>query len=208
MAQKKCAVVTYENRDLPFKEEFRKNQKEYCLKHSYDYLCYDTYALSIPPYWLKPFIVRNVLHDYDYVMWVDSDTQFENMDIRMENTVVPGAVMSISQDKPQHRIPAKINTGVFIVTKDSLPLLDAWIALYDPSKWTKNGESWKCSGTWAGPAYEQGALITLLDTHVKTIIDIKPWHFMNNHPNSGHNGFVHHYCGAVGKRMLGIRVKK
>ena len=64
MAQKKCAVVTYENRDLPFKEEFRKNQKEYCLKHSYDYLCYDTYALSIPPYWLKPFIVRNIRNRY------------------------------------------------------------------------------------------------------------------------------------------------
>ncbi len=205
MAQKKCVVVTYENRDLPFKEEFRKNQKEYCLKHSYDYICYDTYQLSIPPYWLKPFIVRDHLCDYDCVMWVDSDTCFENSNIRMEDIVIPGSVMTISADKPQHRIPSKINTGVFVVTKDSLALLDTWISLYDPSKWTKNGESWKCSGKWSGVDYEQGSLCTLLDTHA---IDIKPWHCMNNHPNSGHSGYVYHYCGAVGKRMLGIRIKK
>lgn len=205
MAQSRCAVVTYENRDLPFKEEFRKNHKEYCLKHSYDYLCYDTYTLSVPPYWVKPFIVRDRLREYDCVMWIDSDACFENLDIRMEDTLVPGSVMSISGDKPQHRIPAKINTGVFVVSKDSLALLDAWIALYNPSTWTERDGLWKCSGKWAGIDYEQGALCTLLD---KSMIDIKPWYFMNNHPKSGHDGFVWHYCGAVGKRMLGIRIKK
>ena len=205
----KCAVVSYENRDLPFKNDFRNNHKEYCMKHSYEYFCYDTYELSIPPYWLKPFIIREHLRDYDFVMWIDSDACFENMEIRIEDVANTEAVMIISADKPQHRIPAKINTGVFIVSKNSLSLLDAWIGLYDPSKWSKNGDVWKCSGLWAGPAYEQGALINLLDDkRFQSTIDIKPWHFMNNHPRSGHSGFVHHYCGAVGKRMLNIRVKK
>lgn len=201
----RCAVVTYENRDLPFKSEFRKTQKEYCLKHNYDYLCYDTYALSIPPYWLKPFIVRDCLREYDCVLWIDSDACFENSDIRVEDIVQGESVMTISADKPQHRIPAKINTGVFVVTKESIPLIHEWISLYTPSAWTERDGVWKCSGKWAGIDYEQGALCTLLDTYA---FDIKPWHFMNNHPGSGHDGYVYHYCGAVGKRMLGIRIKK
>lgn len=195
----RCAVVTYENRNLPFKEKFRKNQKDYCMKHGYEYICYDTYALSIPPYWLKPFIVRDHLRDFDCVLWIDSDARFENMDTRMEDVMTHGCIMTISADKPQHRFPAKINTGVFIVTKDSLHMIEEWITLYNPSAWTERNGTWKCSGKWSGTDYEQGALCTLLE---KYPFDIKPWHYMNNHPSSGHTGYVHHFCGAVGKGML------
>lgn len=193
-------VVTYENRHLPFKEKFRANHAEYCSVHQYAYIPYDTHTLdkTIPPYWLKVFIVRELLDVYDTVMWIDSDATFKSRE-SIRSKCPEGSIMSISADKPQHRIPGKINTGVFIVHKDTIPMMDAWIDLYDASYWYRRDDgSWQCSGKWAGTAYEQGALATMIDARVQ----VYPWYVMNNHPKSGHDGFVNHFCGTVGKRML------
>ena len=195
------AVVTYENRTLPFKSEFRTNHANYCAFHQYTYISYDTHPLesTIPPYWLKIFIVRELLDAYDTVMWVDSDTRFESQYTSIDSMYPKGAMMSISADKPQHRIPSKINTGVFIVKKQSIPLMDTWLHTYRPSSWYRNDDgTWKCSGIWAGKEYEQGALLEIINETVH----IQPWYILNNHPLSGHMGYVQHFCGAIGKRML------
>lgn len=200
-------VVTYENRNLEYKEKFRENHKKYCDARGYDYVRLDTHVYEniIPPYWLKVYIVYEYIQKYDVVMWIDSDTVFESSNTPIEEFLCDSAYLTISQDKPQHKKPASLNTGVFILHKRGcgLKLLTSWLEMYPQHRWYLDGRTWRCKGKWSGPDYEQGALERLVDDERwGKYIRILPWHVMNNHPKSGHEGFVYHFCGAVGKKML------
>lgn len=202
----RTCVVSYENRNLEYKERFRANHKDYCDAHGYDYVSLDTHVYEniIPPYWLKVYIVYEYIQKYDVVMWMDSDTAFESKTpIDELFRANESADLIISGDKPQHKKPARLNTGVFILSKSGIELLTTWLEMYPQHRWTFDGSRWKCGGKWSGADYEQGSLERMLgDERWRDRIALLPWHFMNNHPRSGHGGFVYHFCGAVGKKML------
>jgi len=195
-------VVSFENRDLKFKGAFRQNHQDYCDIHGYKYVALDSHHMEtqLPPYWLKVFIVRELLMDTDndIIMWIDSDAKFESNHTSVSSMICENKSIALSKDKPIHKYPGKINTGVFIVNKNSIFLLDRWMNKYSPAKWTNNDGEWTCSGKWAGEDYEQGSLELLIDNSFL----IHEWFVMNNHPNSGHRGFVQHFCGRAGKKLL------
>jgi len=195
-------VVSFENRDLEYRDLFRKNHREFCERHGYAYVCLDTYSETIPPYWVKAFLVRDLLPSYDWVVWIDSDAVFEST----APLPLDEATFFISgRDKPQHTMPAQINVGVFAVRRCpvGLTFMEMWVSLYNPSRWKlrRNG-TWKCLGKWAGDDYEQGSCISLLRDPMFSSHKIHPWYVFNNHPGSGHVGIAYHFCGSVGKRML------
>lgn len=199
----RVCVVSYENRHLEYKERFRNNHKQYCDQHGYDYIALDShiYENIIPPYWLKVYIVYEYIKKYDVVMWMDSDTVFESH--RPVSDFLDDRPLVISGDKPQHKKPARLNTGVFILKKNGFELLSTWLEMYPQNKWKFDGKRWTCRGFWSGPDYEQGSLERLLDdVRWEKHIHVLPWFVMNNHPRSKHGGFVYHFCGAVGKKML------
>lgn len=195
-------VVSFENRDLGYRDLFRKNHREYCERHGYTYVCLDTYSETIPPYWVKAFLVRDLLPGYDWVVWIDSDAVFEST---APLPLDDGAFFISGGDKPQHRAPAQMNVGVFAVKRCpvGLTFMEMWVSLYNPSRWKRGRDgAWKCLGKWAGEDYEQGSCISLLRDPAFSSHKIHPWHVFNNHPGSGHAGIAYHFCGGVGKRML------
>ena len=195
-------VVTFENRELPYKDCFRDNHSAFCERHGYTYIPSDSFDAKIPPYWAKVFIVAKYLKDYKWVVWIDSDAVFE----KLEQPFIfdSRSFFVIGGDKPQHRIPAPINAGFFAVQNNDIGnlFMVQWCRLYKPHRWQLKHGKWVCKGTWSGSDYEQGACIELLaDSQFASHI-IHPWHEFNNHPGSGFNGTVYHFCGTVGKSML------
>jgi len=182
---------------------FRKNHEEYCKKLNYDYVALDTHPLEkeIPPYWLKVFLVKEYLQKYDIVMWMDSDAEFYNTHIWID-VCIGNNKFIISEDKPQHRFPALLNTGVFIVRKSGEYIIDDWIKCFELSKsrWNYVNNKWICLDTYSGTSYEQGALIQMYKSG-KYEIYKRPWKSLNNH-NTKMKGFVNHFCGSFGRKHI------
>jgi hypothetical protein len=84
--------------------------------------------------------------------------------------------MIISGDMPpwQHSM---FNAGSFIVKNDEMGrnIVDTWLSVYHPEKWTYANGKWTTSGVWAGREYEQGAFVSTilpnkqLKSHIKTV---------------------------------------
>lgn len=196
----KIAVVTYENRPLSYLEKFRENHTKYCDLNGYEYFPMNNHILetTVPPWWLKVFIIKEYLQKFDIVMWIDSDAMFESLETKIESLFENNCSLVISHDKPHHRKPSKINTGVFASNRQGIPLINSWIERFKPNRWKVVNKQWICTGEWAGPDYEQGSLIAILDSSV----EILPWYVLNNHPRSGKKGYVYHFCGSFGKKYL------
>lgn len=200
----KTCVVTYDDRNLEYKQAFRENHKKYCALHGYEYKAFDHVKYEVPPYWIKVYLVKDLLVSYEIVMWIDSDAMFESVEpIKCER------FFKISKDKPQHRIPAPINTGVFIVKNNETgrKFMKKWKEMYNGEKWLKKGKEWICRGKWSGDDYEQGTCQTLLQEEEFAEHTIEEWYVLNNHPYSGYNGQVNHFCGTFGKRMYNKAIR-
>uniref|UniRef100_A0A6C0F6A1 Nucleotide-diphospho-sugar transferase domain-containing protein n=1 Tax=viral metagenome TaxID=1070528 RepID=A0A6C0F6A1_9ZZZZ len=195
-------VVTYESRNLNYKNCFRKNHETYCNHHKYKYIAFDNYDANYPVYWMKVKIVYDLLSQYEWVIWIDSDAMFIDKNIKFpldsKHTFI------ISQDKPHHKRPSKINTGVFAVQScpDGFDFMNKWIELFKNTNWKYLNGKWSCNGVYSGIHYEQGACIELLKTLDSNSYKILPWNVLNNHPRSHRTGCCYHFCGSFGKRKL------
>lgn len=74
------AIVQYDDRDVEmFKPLILKN-KEYCKTHNINYIFFRSGWEKYPPWWRKVFLVRELLKNYEAVMWVDSDAAIVSCD--------------------------------------------------------------------------------------------------------------------------------
>jgi len=84
----KILIITYDNRpNLNYVKIHNENVKKYCNKWKCDYIYYDKCKHNT--YWCKLYMIYdNLLNNkYDYVMWMDSDSVFRNMDISLNDIV-------------------------------------------------------------------------------------------------------------------------
>lgn len=93
----KIAVVTYYqgNYELLF-DKVKANRQEYCDKHGYDFIAVkkDTNAKCLEKY----FIIRDILHNYDWVWWTDLDAIITNYSIKVEDRIDDNYSMVMSKD--------------------------------------------------------------------------------------------------------------
>lgn len=88
--KKNIGIITLENRNLEMNKYHNQSLQKYANKHGYDYLFYNDYKndeKELPIYWKKIQIVLDLLknHNYDYVMWTDSDVIIKDYDIPIES---------------------------------------------------------------------------------------------------------------------------
>ena len=62
---------------------------------------------------------------------------------------------------------------------DRILTVDEWMDKYNPSQWTKNGDSWTSLGIWAGSTYEQGAFTELLP-RIQHMVHIVDWRVLQD----------------------------
>lgn len=91
-SQSKLVVVTMACGDTYQKkvEIGIENKRQYCQRHGYDFIyCQHSKDFSRDLYWSKIQIVIETMtfHRCEWVVWVDADTLFMNMDVPLINFV-------------------------------------------------------------------------------------------------------------------------
>lgn len=106
------------------------NHEAYARKHGYTYVCYyDTLVDFTYVTWNKVYVLQEQLKKYKYVMWIDADAIFTNMNVKLEG------VLQKAKHKHLHVCNDiggwRLNTGVMIweQCKWTQDLLDQWTSM-------------------------------------------------------------------------------
>lgn len=187
VSKARVCILGYENRESAGAKALQRVNQDYCERHGYDCRFVTTPVSTIPPWWIKVKLVRDVLEEgtFDWIVWLDSDACVHNHDWRIEPLAVDGALMYISSDRHSgprqwHKLwspvdssyrlpldPSHFNAGVWILNGNhslSRRFLSDWWANLNMKQWRMEGNEWVTEGGFAGPNYEQGsgwALMTL-----------------------------------------------
>jgi len=198
---KKILIITLETRPSEMLNIHNYNIDNYSTKHGYQYLFLNNYEndLKLPIYWKKIQLIRDLLHktDYEYIMWMDSDTLILDQDLTLQSILNLGysSTIYIGRDVGS----SDLNAGVFIIKNDihGKTFIDELINTYlkkDKCK-DKNGEYSLNSG-WAGECYEQGIMNELLKTkYKKNTTVLEPYIIWNLHTPVSNIFILHLWAG-------------
>jgi hypothetical protein len=165
------------------------NQKKYADTNGYDYILYKGRLSNRHPAWDKILAVKENLPNYDYVMWVDSDSIFKKFDYKLEDIILPEYNGFFGKD-PVDSI--YVNTGVFILKN---------------SEWSLNllNQVWDSGGKICGKIdvhsykdwpYEQGPICDILKKDKENHY-IVPNYMINCHPYFDNDiSLIIHYMGC------------
>lgn len=164
---KDILIVTFDNRKSDMLNIHNDNVSQYCDIHKYTYVYLDKYEteLNLPIYWKKIQVVKGFLEgsEYDYVMWMDSDTIILDKNIKIESIINDKDSIYIGTDDNRSLEDKYIgaNAGIFIIKNDEYGkgFLNECINNYinNPKCKDKNG-NYSLGLKWAGECYEQGVM--------------------------------------------------
>ena len=155
------------------------NQIHYATKHGYSFIAYDD---TMVPFdivtWNKVFVIQKHLDNFEWVMWIDSDAIFTNMNITI-NEIIKSCDkdMIIADDIGGW----KMNTGVMF---------------WKNTDWSKNILNKWCNMRKISHAQgaEQQQLIHLLEN--ESNFEIKKRNLFNSHPDEHKSSdFILHMMG-------------
>lgn len=199
---KKILIVTLETRKSKMLDIHNNNISNYCKNNDYNYMFLDKYEneIDMPIYWKKIQLVNDLLNNknYDYIMWMDSDTLVLEPDIKIDNILGDKSIY-IGKDYGKNIYCA----GVFIIKNDNIGniFIKECINTYinnDKCK-DKNG-NYSLNSDWAGDCYEQGIMNKLLKTKYKEYTYILEPYIIWNLDLPVSNIFILHLFGGSNKR--------
>lgn len=199
----KIAILTLEDRTAEYIECHHHSVKKYCDKHGYTYIFQPKYDSKLPIYWHKLQFVKDHLKNYDYILWLDSDTIIYNDEIRLESIINGYNHLYIGADYPGH-IVNPYCSGIFLIrnSKESFAFIDDCLNNYlnNPACLDING-NYKLNGGWAGMCYEQGVMNYMLKDKYKHIVRNIPVNIFTSDYNLDKSNFILHRYGH-GKEKL------
>jgi hypothetical protein len=196
----KILFITYDNRQ---NEKYillhNQNIRKYSEKYGYKYIFYD--KCNENNYWCKVYMVLDALekNEYDYVIWMDSDTIIKDFDIDMNNilNLYSSDIYVGSDNNPKYDL---INSGVFIIKNSNIgkQFLNDCIN-YIPEACIKKDGSLK--GEWAASCYEQGTMnILIADKYSKYTTVLKNSLIFNYNVCSDEVFIMHLYASSPNYR--------
>lgn len=196
----KVTILQFDNRpearQAPLGHLLLRN-RAYAERHGYQHVFLSQIDADLPVYWLKPHFIRQALADgADMVVWIDTDAVVHDLDRRIEDLVEGGVTMVAAGDNPLWGSP--FNAGVMIVTAHGgIDLMDRWLALFAGTAWRRTETAWVCDDEWAGPSYEQGALVRHLlpDLIAAGQLRLIDWRILQS-PFPVEGSFTLHFAGA------------
>ncbi len=185
----KIALVTLETRPSNMLNLHNKNIQKYADKHGYTYIYLNDYKnnLKLPIYWKKLQLLKEIMENtnYDYIVWLDSDTIIIEDDIRLESIIDKAKTKSIFIGHDKYSIfGLNLNAGFFILKNDNktLRFIEECINTYLNREKCKNEKGeYVLNGEWSKDCYEQGVMNELLfKDYKKDLKVLKPYVVTNN----------------------------
>jgi hypothetical protein len=134
-SRKICFFMWYDLAIKEYAEINKKINKMYCDKYGFDFIVSDekTYK-NRPPHWERLPLLLKHIHDYDYLIWIDSDAFLYIDSPSIENIINAHSDKKIIFSADRRYNPNdedsnfKINSGVFIVKNSiqSIEFLKDW----------------------------------------------------------------------------------
>lgn len=176
--KKDTLIVQYDDRDISEFQKLIDHNILYCKKFNYDHIFLQKGWEEYPPYWRKVFIVKEYLHLYNVVLWVDTDATIvscEKIDILFR----PRTHMAFSSNPSLFHLgflkilAAPMCAGIWAVksTPEGKTIMDFWARAYDSKRWFKEDNKWKTLGVYGGSNYEQGSF----EIHIFKNEEFKKW---------------------------------
>jgi len=162
------ALVQYDDREpKEFKELIERN-KQYCKNNEILHCMVKNGYEQYPPWWRKVFLIRELLHQFEAVLWVDTDAAIVSNEhyktIFMENKhmmLSPNPPMLNSKSLSMFSAPFCAGIWAIKNTPEGKTILDSWCNAYNKNLWTKDDRgNWQGKGLYGGTAYEQGSFET------------------------------------------------
>jgi hypothetical protein len=211
-------VLQYDNRQLTDLDMHLINQNiEYCNKHQYKHL-FITQTFDLPPYWIKVYLINELLNsgNYDGILWLDTDACIHDYSTKLEDIIIAGKTFYFSPDKPVWEISSIFNAGVFMVLNNSIGIgiMDEWMKCYNENVWRKNEtDKWVTTGDWAGDAYEQGSFCTHILPKYTDQVHVFEWNYFQSNYNDMIQStppaiFSLHFCSDkynIGNYLLSVK---
>lgn len=165
------------------------NQSRYSEINGYDYILFKGRFSNRFPAWDKIKAVEEVLPNYDYVLWIDSDCVFKKLNYRLETLLNHQCKGYFGKD-PVNTI--YVNTGVFLLKNDP------WSFDLLKYSWGKTGKQYTNVDKYSYQdwPFEQGPICEYLqnDTGNHCIV---PEYMLNCHPSfDSDKTFILHYMGC------------
>jgi hypothetical protein len=161
----KIIILSFDNRtNINYIEDHNKNIENYCKKwKNVEYQF--SYYTNKNPYWNKLYLVLEKLltNNYNYVMWMDTDSMFVNQDIDITNILLLfNSDIFIGHDNDYNNCENVLNAGVFIIKNsiNGINFLKEAIAYFEDSKCLNDDNTLK--GLYAARCYEQGTINDLI----------------------------------------------
>lgn len=195
----KFAIITFEDRKDEYTELHNKNIQNYCDKWNYKYLFYDKCENNV--YWCKMYMVLNALKsgDYDYVMWMDSDSVIKNNNVSLDS-IVNKYSSDIFMTFDNGR--SVFNAGIFIIKNSPIGISYMEDCIKNNRKICLVPDSLQLRGQWAGLCYEQGVMNKLIfDKYEKYSTGLPKYIVYNISINDSmkicdSDTFILHLCGS------------
>jgi hypothetical protein len=208
----KIALVTLETRPSNMLNMHNKNIKKYADKHGYTYIYLNDYKndLKLPIYWKKLQLLKELMENtnYDYIVWLDSDTIIIEDDIRLESIIDKTRKgIFIGYDKYNN---LNLNAGVFILRNDNktLRFIEQCINTYLNREKCKNEQGeYVLNGEWSKDCYEQGIMNELLFKDYKKELKVLKPYVVTNDSKPEKRCFILHLFNGPNKYRTDYREK-
>ena len=186
----------------------RTNHNCYAKKHGYSYLCINKFYPNLQkPYFFKISAVKEVLPNYEWVVWLDNDTFFTDFSSSYFSELVVAAENNwlIIADSPKlaNRKSPIVNSGIFLIknTQKAFAFLDE--ILLTPLEQIKSCYNESKYGFWTNG--DQDSIIYICDKNNWEGVKIINHNLMNSriyeYTNSIEDHFILHLPGVKNKLL-------
>lgn len=181
----KILIFSADDRNVDFIDVHKNSTNAYCKKHGYDYIYHNKNYDGVPVYWSKLMYMKQYLEkgSYDYVMWMDTDANVIDTNIRIEDI--------INEYDPTYKkyhiyigndyFSFTYNAGLFIIKTSPIGIsfINQCIDELKTRCVNSRGE-YDLGKIWAGICYEQGRMNKVInESYIRYTVRVPPRLFMN-----------------------------
>lgn len=186
----KILFITFDNRKAEYINIHNNNLQKYANKFNYFYKFLTECRHNV--YWCKIQLVLEELltNNYDYVIWLDSDTVIKNMDIdigeilnKYNSDIFVGSDNMIKFDL--------VNAGIFVI-KNSVSGIEFLKDCIGNVKHICFNDDGSLKGIWAGTCYEQGQMNIMIADKYYNKTTVLPNNIFLNYSQCVDNTFIMH----------------